>query len=136
MANHSKHVNDLFNQNIQTHRLSTPLRPKDTVNTPPLPELNLTGYSPILNGSQALPELTSSFVHASLDSSSSSGFSSTSSIETTSSYCTSSDYSQVDDSCSESDANDIENYIDVVSIGKGKENEIGHVIKEVPWRPF
>ncbi|XP_060603108.1 enhancer of split m3 protein-like [Ruditapes philippinarum] len=136
MTNHNKHGNNVFNQNRQTHRLSTPLRPNDTVNISPLPELDLSGYSPILNGSQALPELTSSFVHGSLDSSSSSGFSSTSSIETTSSYCTSSGYSQVDETCSENNEDDIENYIDVVSIGKGKENEIGHVIKEVPWRPF
>jgi hypothetical protein len=136
MANHNKHVNDVFNQNTQTHRLSTPLRPNDTVNTSPLPELYLSGYSPILNGSQALPELTSSFVHASLDSSSSSGVSSTSSSETTSSYCSSSGYSKVGDSCSENDENNADNRIDIVSIGNGKENEIGHVIKEVPWRPF
>jgi hypothetical protein len=135
IANNNKHGNDVFNQNRQTHRLSTPLRPCDTLNTSSLPELYLSGYSPILNGSQALPEVTSSFVHASLDSSFS-GFSSTSSIETPSSYCTSSDYSQVDDSCSENDEKNTDNLIDVVSIGKGKENEIGHVIKEVPWRPF
>jgi hypothetical protein len=39
-------------------------------------------------------------------------------------------------SCSENDENDKDNCIDVVTIGNGKENEIVHVIKEVPWRPF
>ncbi|XP_060600945.1 enhancer of split mgamma protein-like [Ruditapes philippinarum] len=126
------------NQNIQINRLSTPLRPCDTFNTS-LPELNLSGYSPILNSTQALPELTSSFVHASLDSSSSSGFSSTSSLATTSSsdsYSSLSEYSKVNDSCSDNGENDKDYCIDVVTIGTGKENEIGHVIKEVPWRPF
>ncbi|XP_060600948.1 enhancer of split mgamma protein-like [Ruditapes philippinarum] len=124
------------NQNIQTNRLSTPLRPCDTFNTS-LPELNLSGYSPILNSTQALPELTSSFVHASLDSSSSSGFSSTFATTSSSdSYSSLSDYSKVNDSCSDNDENDKDYCIDVVTIGTGKENEIGHVIKEVPWRPF
>ncbi|XP_060554908.1 protein deadpan-like [Ruditapes philippinarum] len=137
----------LFHRNLQSYnpatqasRLSTPLRPCDPFNTS-LPEINLSGYSPILNGTQALPELTSSFVHASLDSSSSSGYSSTSSNETTSSstmgsYSSLSDDCAVDDSCTENDEKHIPSQTDVVTIGNGKENEIGHVIQEVLWRPF
>ena len=131
------HINSVNNHPTrQTDRLSTPIRQSDTFNTS-LPELNLSGYSPILTGTQPVPELTSSFVHAGLDYSSSSGYSSTCSLESCSSESHSSSFghSDVDNSCT-NEERETESCIDVVSIGNGKENEIGHVIKEVPWRPF
>ncbi|XP_053380083.1 enhancer of split m3 protein-like [Mercenaria mercenaria] len=122
----------------KTDRLSTPLRHCDSFNTS-LPELNLTGYSPILNSTQNLPEFTSSFVHAGLNSSPSSEFSSTnSSVSNLSSEsCLSySDNSTDGDSTTENEVKETESCKDVVTIGNGEENKIGHVIKEVPWRPF
>ncbi|XP_045162080.2 enhancer of split mgamma protein-like [Mercenaria mercenaria] len=125
------------NSQIKTERLSTPLRHCDSFNTS-LPELNLSGYSPIVNNTQSLPELTSSFVHAGLNSSSSSEYFSTDSsvsISSSDSCLSHSDNSTGDDYRAENEAKDLE-CIDVVSVGNGKENEIGHVIKDVLWRPF
>lgn len=117
-------------------RLSTPVRPVGNLDIS-LPEMNLSGYSPIQDGNQTLPELTSSFVHSGLNSSSSTDCSSTSS-----SMSVSSDSSRACSDCCTVDVEvdqentDSNSFIDVVTIGNGKENEIGHVIKEVPWRPF
>ncbi|XP_045162079.2 transcription factor HES-2-like [Mercenaria mercenaria] len=121
-----------------TDRLSTPLRSYDSLNTS-LPELNLSGYSPILNSTQTLPELTSSFIHTGLTFSPSTDCSSASSSVSISSSESCMSYfgnSTDDDSTANNEEKDVNNCIDVVTIGNGKENEIGHVIKEVPWRPF
>lgn len=123
---------------------STPLRPVENLES--LQQtMNIAEYSPIpmpndishlVRDITDLPELTSSFVKDGLNSTSDSGLASLGS-NFSSSYST---YSSSDISGIESGENitssDADLDIDVVTIGDGKENQIGHVIKETIWRPF
>lgn len=119
----------------QTNRLSTPLRACESFNSP-LPELNLSDLSPIQEDSSK-SGLTSSSESSSFNSSSSVDFSSSYSVGSVSpcdagnSVAISSDYIR-----EEQDIISVDKCIDVVTIGDGEENEIGHVIKDVIWRPF
>jgi hypothetical protein len=117
-------------------QLSTPLRPVEHFSTNP-PAMNISGYSPIPVVSDVTqhPELSSSFVTNGLSFNHSSDLSSfgsrSNSFSSTNSSAESSGYSSENIISSDVDLD-----IDVVTIGDGKENQIGHVIKETVWRPF
>lgn len=122
---------------------STPLRPVENFVSHPQ-AMNITGYSPIPVSSDVthlvgdvthLPELTSSFVTDGLNSSHDSDLSSFgSSWSNFRSASSSTDNSGDSSSNMVSSDGDVDS--EVVTIGDGKENQIGHVIKDKIWRPF
>lgn len=142
---HSQQIcHSSMKQSGNTERHSTPLRPFDNSRLP-LPDIHLQGYTPIQNGGPIPHEMTSyEYSNAGLNHSSGITSSSLSSSETSMS-CTDSMSSSnserlsyaddITDKAREDPVVDCKSE-DVVSIGVGKENEIGHVIKEIPWRPF
>ncbi|XP_045164004.2 transcription factor HES-4-like [Mercenaria mercenaria] len=134
LANNScLHNSQRTNALSQLKRHSTPLRPCDSLN-PSLPDLNVYGYTPIQNDDQSSPEVTLSFDYASVTSGSSIDLSSScSSSDESHKSCT---HYSINDVRREQDLSGTDKSTDVVTIGIGRENEIGHVIKEIPWRPF